>query len=152
MTSGQTELMCYNRRTKYKLTFDVIDKDVPNIIGKYSSVKLGLVKRVHHTARRSDILSGYSDLFRGIGLIKGEYNIEVDTNVSPKIHPPRSVPVAIRDRVKTELDRMEQNGIIAKVYEPTDWVNSLVTVVKPNKVRICIESSHQTRTSSYEYN
>ena len=138
-TSGQTELMCYNRRTKYKLTFDVIDKDVPNIIGKYSSVKLGLVKRVHHTARRSDILSGYSDLFRGIGLIKGEYNIEVDTNVSPKIHPPRSVPVAIRDRVKTELDRMEQNGIIAKVYEPTDWVNSLVTVVKPNKVRICID-------------
>ena len=43
-TSGQTELMCYNRRTKCKLTFDVIDKDVPNIIGKYSSVKFGLVQ------------------------------------------------------------------------------------------------------------
>jgi len=30
---------------------------------------------------------------------------------------------------------MKKKGIIAKVGEPTAWISSLVTVVKPNKVR-----------------
>ena len=35
---------------------------------------------------------------------------------------------------------MEKLDIIEKVSEPTDWVNSLVTVSKPNgKLRICID-------------
>lgn len=29
--------------------------------------------------------------------------------------------------------------MIIKQTEPTDWVNSMVTVTKPNKVRICID-------------
>ncbi|CAC5373518.1 unnamed protein product [Mytilus coruscus] len=35
---------------------------------------------------------------------------------------------------------MEQNEIIVKQTEPTLWVNSMVTVIKPkNKVRICLD-------------
>ena len=35
---------------------------------------------------------------------------------------------------------MEENGVIAKVKEPTDWVSSLVVVEKKNgKLRICID-------------
>ena len=36
---------------------------------------------------------------------------------------------------------MEDNKIIQKVTEPTDWVSSLVIVKKPNsnKLRICID-------------
>ena len=35
---------------------------------------------------------------------------------------------------------MEKLDIIEKVSEPTDWVNSLVIVSKPNgKLRICID-------------
>lgn len=35
---------------------------------------------------------------------------------------------------------MEEQGVIERVTEPTDWVNSMVTVIKPNKTRICIDS------------
>ena len=42
--------------------------------------------------------------------------------------------------MKEELDKMEESKVIAKVTEPTDWVNSLVGVEKPNgKLRICLD-------------
>ena len=35
---------------------------------------------------------------------------------------------------------MERLGVIERAQEPTDWVNSMVTIVKPNgKLRICID-------------
>ena len=48
------------------------------------------------------------------------------------MHPPRRVPEALRESLKKELDNLEAQGIIAKVTEPTDWVNSLVCVTKSN--------------------
>ena len=54
--------------------------------------------------------------------------------------PPRRVPVALRDKLKAELDRMEKQHVISKITEPTDWVNSLVTVEKPNvSLRVCLD-------------
>ena len=36
--------------------------------------------------------------------------------------------------------RMEELGVIVRQEEPTDWVNSLVVVQKPNGVvRLCID-------------
>jgi hypothetical protein len=50
------------------------------------------------------------------------------------------VPHALRDRLKAKLDAMQAAGVIAKVTRPTDWVNSLVVVEKPNgKLRICLD-------------
>ena len=36
---------------------------------------------------------------------------------------------------------MGKEGIVVRQTEPTPWVNSMVTVVKPNKIRICIDPS-----------
>ena len=82
----------------------------------------------------------YSDVFKGIGEFEGEYSIKVDPTVQPVIHAPRTVPHALRSRLKEELDRMEDISVIAKVTRPTDWVNSLVVVEKPKsrKLRLCL--------------
>ena len=41
---------------------------------------------------------------------------------------------------KKELDELEQKGIVTRVDEPTDWVNSLVCVTKSNgALRLCID-------------
>ena len=53
-------------------------------------------------------------------------------------HPPRKVPVSLKDKIKDELDRMEQI-VIVRQTKPTDRVNSMVAVVKSNKIRICID-------------
>lgn len=72
------------------------------------------------------ILSEYGDVFKGIGVIPGESKLHIRPDAIPIINPPRRVPEALRDRLKTELQRMEKEGIITKVTEP----NSLVIVEK----------------------
>ena len=63
----------------------------------------------------------------------------MDPNIPAVVRPPRKVPVSLKDNIKDELDRMEQTGVIIRQTEPTDWVNGKVAVVKPNKIRICID-------------
>ena len=56
------------------------------------------------------------------------------------VHAPRRVAVAKREQLKKELDRQVEVGFLAKVNEPTDWVNSLVIAEKSNgKMRLCID-------------
>lgn len=50
------------------------------------------------------------------------------------------VPLALQDKLKNELEKMESLNIIQKFTEPTQWVSSLVVVEKPNgKLRVCLD-------------
>jgi len=70
----------------------------------------------------------------------------VDPNVTPVIHPPRRVPVALQGPLKEELDSLTKKGILSEVKEPTDWVNSCVCVTKPNrKIRLCLDPKDLNR-------
>lgn len=48
---------------------------------------------------------------------------------------------AFRDELKKTLDDMESKGVIKKIDQPTDWVNSLVIAekVKTEKLRLCLD-------------
>ena len=51
------------------------------------------------------------ELFEGLGMLKGhENNILLKGNAQPKQNPPRMIPHKIKDKVKNELDRMENLG------------------------------------------
>ena len=68
------------------------------------------------------------------------HHITIDPAVPPVIHPPHTLPIALKEKLDQELKRMVKLGIIKPVHEPTDWVNSLVVVEKPNgKLRICLD-------------
>ena len=49
------------------------------------------------------------------------------------------MPIPLKQKLREKLDKMEQEGIIAKVSEPTEWISSIVAVQTPNKLRICID-------------
>ena len=68
-----------------------------------------------------------------------QYHMELDETVKPVVHPPRKVPVALRDRLKEELDKLVIEKVITSVTEPTNWVSNLVLVNKPEMLRICID-------------
>ena len=71
--------------------------------------------------------------------MEGKLHLEIDGTVTPVINPPCRVPFALKDKLKSELNRLEGRQMIRKVKEPTEWVSSLVVVKKPNgKLRICI--------------
>ena len=64
----------------------------------------------------------------------------MNESFEPVVHAPRKVPVALKEKVKKELESMEKKGVIIKQNEPTEWVNSMVTVLNPNgKLRICMD-------------
>ena len=66
--------------------------------------------------------------------------VSVDPAVLPVVHPPRRVPEALREPLKNELVSLVEQGILAKVTEPTDWVNSLVCITKSNgALRLCLD-------------
>ncbi|GFW58720.1 transposon Tf2-6 polyprotein [Trichonephila clavipes] len=61
-------------------------------------------------------------------------------NAVPVIHLPRHVPLALQPKLKSILDRLVKEGIVSKVNKPTDWVQSLVIVEKPNgNLRLCLD-------------
>ena len=48
--------------------------------------------------------------------------------------------------------RMESLDVIEKVTEPTDWVNSMVTIIKPNgSLRICIDPRNLNQAIQWEH-
>ncbi|CAC5365290.1 unnamed protein product [Mytilus coruscus] len=99
-----------------------------------------------------DITVENVNLFTGLGCLPGIHKIHVDDSSTPVVHPPRKVPVSLKGRIKTELDRMLKLGVIVRQKEPTAWVNSMVTVVKSNgDVRICIDPKDLNKAISREH-
>ena len=91
-------------------------------------------------AARSKVLHDNKDCFTGIGCFEGEYEIIVDPTVPPVVHSARRVPIALQDALKEELTKLEQQDIIAKVDQPTNWVNSIVCTTKSNgSLRLCLD-------------
>ena len=85
------------------------------------------------------MLKGYDEVVFGLGCLPGEHPIEIDHSFTSVVHPPRKVPLAFKEQIKEELERMENAGVVVKQTEPTNWVNSMVTVIKPEKIRVCID-------------
>ncbi|XP_014678510.1 PREDICTED: uncharacterized protein LOC106818304 [Priapulus caudatus] len=91
------------------------------------------------------ILEEYKDLFDNtLGKLPTRYKITVDPEVTPIIRAVRKVPVAVKDKLKEELDNMVAKGIIAPVTKPIDWVSALVVVMllvttkkNSDELRIC---------------
>ena len=68
----------------------------------------------------------YKDIFgTDLGKLFVEYHMKLDPQVKPVIRPPRRIPVSMQEKVKAELERMVNIGVIEPVTEPTSWVSSL---------------------------
>ena len=151
-------LKCAKGEMSRDTDFFIIDEDVRPLLGAETCQELNLIKvmasdisesetvnavndnvqTAHIVLTRDQILKEYSDVFEGLGCMDGPYHMELDETVKSVVHPPRKVPVALRDRLKEELDKLVREKVVTSVTEPTNWVSSLVLVNKPEKLRICI--------------
>ncbi|XP_064479747.1 uncharacterized protein K02A2.6-like [Ornithodoros turicata] len=135
------------------IKFLIVDINAKPILGATACAQLNLVCRVMQldndralsSASREyssyeDVLLDFPDVFEGVGRLPGVNKITLRSDAKPSIVAPRKVPAAIESKVKEELARMEANGIITKVTEPTDWVHPIVIVTKKNgSLRICLD-------------
>ena len=102
---------------------------------------------------KDELIRQYPQVFGdGVGCLEGEYHIRVDQQQSPVQHPPRKVPVALRDRLKASLDDLEKQDIVAPVTEPTPWVSSIVVVPKKDsKLRLCLDPKDLNKAIQREH-
>lgn len=140
---GRCNMKCQYKDMQLLLKFHVVDTPAPPVLGLKACVDFGLIKFILSVSSTAEmpVMEEFADVFKGIGLFPGECTIHVEPDAVPVVHPPRRVPIALRDRLREELQSMEKQKIIARVTEPTEWVNSMVAAEKPRtgKLRICLD-------------
>ena len=95
---------------------------------------MGFIKRVN--------VDEIQDVYGDIGTLQCDpVKILLRNNASPySVCTARQVPILLLPQVEAELRRMEDNGIIERVTEPTDSCAPMVPVIsrEKDKVRICV--------------
>ena len=90
------------------------------------------------------ILTNYPQVFDdSIGKFEGELHLHTSNDVTPHKTAPREIPLSVRNNFIAEVKDLQQQGIIEKVTEPTEWVSAPTIVNKPsakNGIRLCIDS------------
>ncbi|KAK3719566.1 hypothetical protein QZH41_006864 [Actinostola sp. cb2023] len=129
---GTCEIECKHNEIATTALFYVTDAPGRAIIGLPTALELNLVtlncsveqqnevtqqQQRNNTGSKEQLLEKYPHCFDGVGKFQGEYHITLDPNVAPVIHPPRRVPISLKDDIKRELDDMITRDIIAKVRE-----------------------------------
>ena len=111
-----------------------------SLLGHPAIESLRLVSRVNTVADQR-LPYMYPDLFQGLGKNPGKYHIQLKDDAQPfALSTLRRVALPLQPKVKSELQWMEQLGVISKVDEPTDWCAGIVVVPKQDgKVRICVD-------------
>ena len=106
---GRTLLDVYHNDTHYQLYALVVPGTGPNLLGRdwLSVLQLNWAK------------------------------LYVDETVQPRYCKPRPVPLAMRAKVESELDRLQEEGVIRPV-EFSEWAAPIVPVLKASgDIRLC---------------
>ena len=111
------------------------------LLGRPAIQSLQLVTCVSTVSKKLSPQEQYPSLFTGLGELKGDYTIRLREGAKPfTLSAPRRVAVPLMNKVKEELNSMEELGVIKRVTEPTDWCAGIVVVPKADgRVRICVD-------------
>ena len=160
---GQCTLNLKNEKTGqiYETEFVVLRDECTPLLGSETNQQMDLVKvqyenilslSVKGTAvllNKDTIIQQYPDVFQGTGKFENKYHLTVDPDAVPVIHPPRPIPIALRNEWKEELDRLHSEGILTEVTEPTPWVSTMVIARKSSgKLHICIDPKELNQVMS----
>ena len=83
---------------------------------------------------------------------EGEHHIEINPEVEYVIHLIKKVLFTLLPKLKQELKRVKQLGVPEKVDQPTEWVNSILMLEKPDgNLRICLDPKDLNRAVKREH-
>lgn len=143
---GVINLKCFNpiNKTMKAINFVIVDSDREAILGRDCSVELKLIARLNEvkigSITKEDFVKRYAKAFSGIGKFPGQCKIELKSGSVPKLKYKKRIPLAMQDRLKSELLKMVDQGVIEKVDYPTDWINNMQIVESPDRsLRICLD-------------
>ena len=110
-------------------------------INYYPTRQVNAVQGSKRPLTKEKILTDFKDVFESLGHF-GRTTCSVDPEVTPVHHAPRRIAVTLHKEEKSKLEELEKKNILVKETEPTDWINSMVVVAKPRRIRICLDPKH----------
>ena len=160
---GTTQLNIQNPKNskRHLVKFVVVNGDYTPLLGLQTAQEMELLTIQHDNilnfvaesnqpnnstpspcpSNLEEVMTIFGDIFDGtLGHMRGDVHLEIDENAKPTVMPPRRVPIAIKPKVKQELERLTAREAITPVQEPTDWVSNMITTIKPDgSIRLCID-------------
>ncbi|KAG8174283.1 hypothetical protein JTE90_020770 [Oedothorax gibbosus] len=128
-----------------KLPLLVVEGEGPNLCGRnwielFNILPVSSCLSVSHENSIESLLNNHSDVFSSeLGKFKDyQINLIVKPDVQPSFYKARTLPFAVRDKVKDELQRLQDVGII-KPVRYSQGAAPIVPVLKSDKtsIRIC---------------
>ena len=108
-----------------RVSFQVMDSKQHTLLSLDTCINLQLlsfetesicVAEACQSLSNEQILGDYADVFKGLGSLPGEYDIEIDTTVPPVQNRPRKIPYKLKSATEAKLREMEKAGIILKKW------------------------------------
>lgn len=147
-------LVVAGKESSLETNFFVVEGDVPITLSGSVAEQLGLLRRVASVEQPElyEIAEAYEDVFSGLGMLTGViYHMKLKPEAQGVIRPARRIPIALQEKTKAELDRMEEAQVIKKVTEPTEWSSHMVVVEKNGKTRICLDPTELNKALLREH-
>lgn len=125
---GKCDLSILYNNDVYKIECVIVktsESSVP-VLGLSSIKNLNILMKVDIVNNKNDykeLTANYTDLFIGIGKIKDYVcDFKLKDDYEPVVASCRKIPFQLMDKLKSELEKMENDEIIKKVTEPTEFM------------------------------
>ena len=115
----------------------VLGSQKRSLLGRRACETLGRIRRLSvDTVESAEIdKRDHPKLFDCLGKISGQYEIKLRNDCQRfDITTPRRVSFPLLEIVRSELQQLEDIGVIRKVEQPTDWCAGMVLVAKTKGV------------------
>ena len=151
--TASVELPITHKECHISTKFEVVDIDQENILSGEVAEKIGLIARLNHVnaSKATAPQEEFPELVRTTGTLPGKYKIKLQPDAKGVVHAARRQPAALKAKIVDKLNEMSDNGYITRVDQPTEWVSSMVAVMRNDKVRICIDPSDLNKVMLREH-
>jgi len=115
----------------------VVDGRGPNLMGRdwlgSLNLTVGVINSLLTPAGLQEILDKHAAVFSNkLGTLKGvKVKLQTKPDVTPQFFKARTIPLALREKVEAELERLEGLGIIIPVQH-SEWEAPVVPALKNN--------------------
>ena len=103
-----------------------------------------------HSVRVED---DYGGVLKGeLGQLEGEHHQKVRPGAQPVVAPTRRVSISVRPKLREELGRLMEQGVLEKAEQPTPWVSQMAVAEKRDgSLRICIDLQEPSEALQREH-
>ena len=132
-----------------KEEFFIVEQKADTLLGMPAIKALRLIPSIAQVSTNQGssscdaIVNQYKHVFEGLGKYHTPISLQLKQGAEPRAAPPRLVPEKVRSKLKLELERLEQEGIIARDAEPSEWLSPPIIVNKPDgSIRLCLDPQY----------